>query len=276
MRARSLGCLRGLLGLQMGTPEACGRFGARLVWQWAKRRAARPPVVKPEDAVAECTSVIENLFRQPSLSPWLMRFVLSFYFNLFLWPLRSLATERMSEPLTNSQVLGVLNTFTLLGDFSFRVFSCFKATGLGEREKTHVASVFSQHCDEIIAAIADYGEQFNSRLALRQATARFSESFSLLPARALEGVEFPADRQLDRVAAAAKQPTVFTVVDAWSVLLPARIATEDLGDYIEDIHRRISDGQRLRPWLRAGAAVFWTAINAIGYALKQLGRTRAN
>jgi hypothetical protein len=66
-----------------------------------------------------------------------------------------------------------------------------------------------------------------------------------------------------------------TVLDLWAVLLPARIVNEDLGDYLEDIHRRIAAGQRWCVYLRIVAAIFWTGLNAIGYAMKLVGRRRA-
>jgi hypothetical protein len=77
---------------------------------------------------------------------------------------------------------------------------------------------------------------------------------------------------LDYVESAHK---TLAVVDFWGALLPARVVKEDLGDYIEDIHRRINDGQRFRVWLRVAAAVFWTALNAFGYAMKLLGKKEA-
>jgi hypothetical protein len=67
-----------------------------------------------------------------------------------------------------------------------------------------------------------------------------------------------------------RQQTVTALLDAWSSVLPSRISSEVLGDYIEDINRRIAAGQRKLVWLRVAAAIFWTGINAIGYALKQL------
>jgi hypothetical protein len=58
-----------------------------------------------------------------------------------------------------------------------------------------------------------------------------------------------------------------TVLDVWAAVLPARIANEDLADYIEDISRRVVAGQRKLVWLRVAAAIFWTGINAVGFAL---------
>jgi hypothetical protein len=65
------------------------------------------------------------------------------------------------------------------------------------------------------------------------------------------------------------------ILDTWAALLPARIASEDLGDYVENIQARASKGQRFRVYLRVVAAIFWTGINAIGYARKVLGKSKA-
>jgi hypothetical protein len=63
-------------------------------------------------------------------------------------------------------------------------------------------------------------------------------------------------------------------LSAWASLLPARIATEDIGDYIEDIRRRAEAGQRVRLALRVVAAVFWTAVNTVGYWRSTMGGKR--
>jgi hypothetical protein len=65
-----------------------------------------------------------------------------------------------------------------------------------------------------------------------------------------------------------------SVLDVWSALLPARVAAEDLGDYLEDIHRRVAAGQRWLACFRLVVAVCWTTLNAIGYALTQLRRQK--
>ncbi len=48
---------------------------------------------------------------------------------------------------------------------------------------------------------------------------------------------------------------ILRILDAWSTFLPARIASEDLGDYVEDINNRIARGQRPRPVSYTNAAV---------------------
>lgn len=60
------------------------------------------------------------------------------------------------------------------------------------------------------------------------------------------------------------------LLDIWGAVLPARIATEDLNDYVEDIHRRIRMRQRASVYVRMVVAIFWTALNAVAYFLKQI------
>jgi hypothetical protein len=72
-----------------------------------------------------------------------------------------------------------------------------------------------------------------------------------------------------------RERRVLTILDCWAAVLPARIVKEDLGDYIEDIKHRCADGQRIRVWLRALAATFWTGVNSIGYAMTALGKRQA-
>ena len=79
----------------------------------------------------------------------------------------------------------------------------------------------------------------------------------------------------NRGALRAQRPSRW--LDRWGAILPPRIVNEELGDYIEDINRRASEGQSaIWLWLRAGAAVFWTLINAVGYWKTQLGRKRTS
>ena len=65
------------------------------------------------------------------------------------------------------------------------------------------------------------------------------------------------------------------VMDFWGALLPARVVKEDLGDYIEDINRRALAGQRFGLYLRVAAAMFWLAVNTVGYWRKSLGKAKA-
>jgi hypothetical protein len=50
------------------------------------------------------------------------------------------------------------------------------------------------------------------------------------------------------------------ILDAWSAVLPARVNNEELGDYIEDINRRVAQGQRRLVYIRLAAAIFWTGV----------------
>ena len=66
------------------------------------------------------------------------------------------------------------------------------------------------------------------------------------------------------------------VFQVWSAVLPARINNEVLGDYLEDIHRRIAAGEsRSLVFLRLVWAVFWTGVDAIGYFVKAIGRSKS-
>jgi len=63
------------------------------------------------------------------------------------------------------------------------------------------------------------------------------------------------------------------LLNAWGALLPIRIAKEDLGDYIEDIHRRAENGEWILLWLRVLTALIWTSINVLGFVKRnQLGK----
>ena len=65
-----------------------------------------------------------------------------------------------------------------------------------------------------------------------------------------------------------------TILDTWGALLPTRIYNEDLGDLIEDVKRRCAAGQRVRVWLRVSTGILWTALNAVGYAMRLLRAKR--
>jgi hypothetical protein len=53
----------------------------------------------------------------------------------------------------------------------------------------------------------------------------------------------------------------------WCGLLPARIVTEDLGDFIEQICRAYDAGDYFRAYIVAGQAMYWTAVNSIRFLL---------
>jgi hypothetical protein len=66
-----------------------------------------------------------------------------------------------------------------------------------------------------------------------------------------------------------------TVLDGWACILPARIRNEDLGDYIEDINRRIADGQGWRAYIRVVIAILDTGMNTYAYVVSLLKGRRS-
>jgi hypothetical protein len=105
-------------------------------------------------------------------------------------------------------------------------------------------------------------EQYIGRLSWTQIAASKKSPFDWLTAR----LRLPR-RKVRRDARA--------VLDVWAAFLPSRVATEDLGDYLEDINNRLAKGQRKLVYVRVAAAIFWTGINAVGYAMKAVGRKSA-
>jgi hypothetical protein len=85
----------------------------------------------------------------------------------------------------------------------------------------------------------------------------------------------PSGHREQRASGEAQKKTrrhVTAIFDLWAMVLPVRIANEDLGDYEEAIHSRISRGQKVRAYLNAVSAIFWTGVATIGYLLKNLGK----
>ena len=79
-----------------------------------------------------------------------------------------------------------------------------------------------------------------------------------------------------RSASRTSTQSALQVLEVWAAVLPARIAKEDLGDYVENIHHGTQRGEP--GWLiyvRCGAAIFWTGLNALSYALKAIGRQKS-
>jgi hypothetical protein len=63
------------------------------------------------------------------------------------------------------------------------------------------------------------------------------------------------------------------ILDVWALVLPPRVSKEMVGDFLEDIHRRAGAGQpSWRIYLRMIAAIYYTAVNAIGHVRKEFGR----
>ena len=65
-------------------------------------------------------------------------------------------------------------------------------------------------------------------------------------------------------------------VDVWSAVLPQRIVDEELGDFMEDVSRRIAKGENKLVYFRMFTTLLWTAAHAIGYFLKAVGKHRAS
>lgn len=63
----------------------------------------------------------------------------------------------------------------------------------------------------------------------------------------------------------------YNVLNVWAAFLPARISQEDLGDYLEDIDRRLQrNDSPCIIYIRVAAAVFWTGVNTVSYFLKAI------
>lgn len=61
-------------------------------------------------------------------------------------------------------------------------------------------------------------------------------------------------------------PTQVKILELWSIILPIRIANEDLADFSESVVRHQRQGKTIRAWALTVSAVFWTGLNAIGHA----------
>jgi hypothetical protein len=110
--------------------------------------------------------------------------------------------------------------------------------------------------------------------ARREARLALGEEFTRRLERELviNGQFRDARSALDELIRATRSRRAASFLDTWGIILPARVFNEELGDYIEDISRRAARGQRVKVYLRVAAAIFWTALNSIGYAMKQLGK----
>jgi hypothetical protein len=70
--------------------------------------------------------------------------------------------------------------------------------------------------------------------------------------------------------APARKKSALRILNAWGAILPIRLATEDLGDYREDIENRANRGERWLLLLRVLTAILWTGINTVGFISKNL------
>jgi hypothetical protein len=62
------------------------------------------------------------------------------------------------------------------------------------------------------------------------------------------------------------------ILDIWSVWMPQRLVNEEVGDFLENINRRINEEQsRWLIWTRVIAAMLWLTVHSVGYFLKASG-----
>ena len=57
------------------------------------------------------------------------------------------------------------------------------------------------------------------------------------------------------------------------MLLPLRIANEDLGDHLEKIQRMYMQGRPAWMHVQIRMAMFWTGVSAVGYYRKNISKT---
>jgi hypothetical protein len=139
-----------------------------------------------------------------------------------------------------------------------------------------VSSVKPAQLPGMLQALGDFKETLllrpeTSKLSFRITSTLFVESRRIAIRLLLaKHASFPTRRRN-----LPNRERVCSLLDCWSALLPTRIAQEDLGDFIEVIMRRIDAGQRWRVYLNVASAIFWTGLNAIGYAMKAVGKKSA-
>jgi hypothetical protein len=64
-------------------------------------------------------------------------------------------------------------------------------------------------------------------------------------------------------------------LDVCAAFIPIRVANEEFGDLLEDLNRRIADGQKNLAYFRLVTGVLWTAVNVMGYFIqKALGQRK--
>lgn len=59
----------------------------------------------------------------------------------------------------------------------------------------------------------------------------------------------------------SRAPLSIRLLECWAAVLPSRIAEEDLGGFIELLHRRGARGRQA--WALVASGVFWTACNTL-------------
>lgn len=66
----------------------------------------------------------------------------------------------------------------------------------------------------------------------------------------------------ERSAARLRRP--MSVLDTVSLLVPRRLADEEIGDALEEIYRLVrEDRPQLKVWLKVCSTVFWIGINSL-------------
>jgi hypothetical protein len=84
---------------------------------------------------------------------------------------------------------------------------------------------------------------------------------------------FYARRMIHRQHRSSEQRArhrMFAALDVWSCVLPSRVACEDLDDYRERIRGLLESRRRREAWFVMGAAILWTGLNALRYAISLL------
>jgi len=71
------------------------------------------------------------------------------------------------------------------------------------------------------------------------------------------------------------QHKIDNILDMSTWWMPQRVVKEIIGDFQEDIHRRILAGQRVCVWGETVMTLFWLTTNTIGYFLKAVGIRKA-
>lgn len=79
----------------------------------------------------------------------------------------------------------------------------------------------------------------------------------------------------DLLRAMDLQHKIDNILDMSTWWMPQRVVKEIIGDFQEDIHRRILAGQRVCVWGETVMTLFWLTTNTIGYFLKAVGIRKA-
>jgi hypothetical protein len=130
-------------------------------------------------------------------------------------------------------------------------------------------------CDGVDTPLSELFSERRSRIVREAETLLMAANDEDLASRAVLAEAAEVLRQLSQPNRPQPFRRVQAALTVWSAILPGRIVNEEFGDYMEDIHCRIAKGQRWCVYLRVCAAIFWTGLNAIGYAMKAVGKKSA-